>query len=203
MLNTSILIICVAAALVGVEILFFAYCFRWLSSGKRLREKQFALLDSERAELLELQASLMHDLKNAKKISEETLSKLNRIGAEAHAEWTDMVERVENVLVEVEGRTHKLLEENLENLHKHRMGLDKSIQDGSQTNARLIETVLGARKLLRLFDKNIPQEEIFKDLQTEKYAQAKQMLSQGVDASTVSKKLSMSQSEVALLSYLK
>lgn len=202
-MNSAVFVIAVAFLLLAAELAFFLYCFRWLSSGKRLREREFARLDSERAELLELQAALMADLKNAKRLSEDTLGRLNRIGAEANAEWNEMIEKVESVVVEVEARTQKLMDGTLSQLHRHRLGLEKASKDGEIANAKLQETIAGARKILRLFDKSVPSEQIFKDLQTEKYAQAKKMLTDGVEATEVARKLSMSHSEVTLLSFMR
>lgn len=202
-MNTFGVIIAIAFVLVAIEGIFFLTCFRWLSAGKRQREKEFARLDQERIELLELQSSLVRDVQQAKQISEETLKKLTHVGAEAHAEWLEVSERVNAVLTEVEDRTRILLDENLTHVNKHRLALEKSCKDGELLVSKLGDSVIGARRLLRLFDQSVPSDEILKELQTDKYSEARKLLSNGIEASLVSKKLGLSMSEVALLSHMR
>lgn len=202
-MSTLFLIVAMAFALLVLEGIFFLYCFRWLSNGKRLREKEFARLDQERAELLELQSSLVRDMQLAKQLSQETLAKLTQVGTEAHAEWLEVTDRVNTVLTEVEERTRVLLQENLTTVNRHRMALEKTCRDSELLNGQLLESVTKARKLLRLFDESVPSEQILKELQIEKYTEAKRLLGEGCDASLVSKRLGLSLSEVALLSHMR
>ena len=186
-----------------LEGLFFLYCFRWLSAGRRNRERDFSRLDAERAELLELQHALASDVREAKRMSEETIGRLSRLGAEAGAEWRDMMERMETLLSDVEGRARELSEQGLEQLQRGRLTLDKAVKDAQGAGATLDERVAKARTLLRFFEKNVPTDEIVKELQSEKYEFARRMLSEGKESSAICKKLGLTQSEVALLSFVK
>lgn len=202
-LTLPVIVIAIAAGLFILEGLFFLYCTRWLASGKKLREREFARLDSERAELLELQQALAHDVAQAKQLAQETLGKLNKIGADAHAEWNDMASKIDSILGEVEKQTADLLAHQSTLATKHRLALEKACKDGVETNAMLNETLRSTKKILKFFDKNIPTEQIVKDIQAEKYSDARKMIEQGVDASAIAKKLGISHSEVALLVTLK
>lgn len=186
-----------------LECVFFAYCWRWLSAGRARREKEFARLDLERAELLALQASLSSEMREAKRLSEDTLARLGRLGAQASAEWQDMMERLSAVLADVEARTAKLGEESLERVQRSRLTLEKGIRDAHAVGAGLDERLAKARSLLRFFDRNVPTEEIVKELQAEKYDVARKMLGEGIDVGVICKKLGLSQGEVALLSFVK
>ncbi|MCA2959840.1 MAG: hypothetical protein IOD12_06270 [Silvanigrellales bacterium] len=186
-----------------LEGLFFLYCFRWLSAGRRQRERDFLRLDAERAELLDLQSALAVDVREAKRMSEDTLGRLSRLGTEAGAEWRDMMERMESLLHEVETRAQETSEKSLSDIHRGRLTLDKAIRDAQVLQNSLEERVQKARALLRFFEKNVQTDEIVKELQAEKYESARQMLSDGNETSVICKKLGLSQSEVALLSYVR
>lgn len=202
-LSIPVIVMAVAIAFFALEALFFVYCLRWLSSGKKLREKEFARLDFERNELSQLQNAVAQDLSSAKHLAHETLSKLTRIGADAHAEWTEMTARIDQVMSEIEGQTARLLEEHTALATRNRLALEKVCKEARETNVGLQESLRNSRKLLRFFDKNVPAEQIVKELQTEKYAEAKKLIEQGIDASAIAKKLGLSQSEVSLLATLR
>lgn len=199
-MNTVLILACIGVALFLFQCVFFVTCIRWLSNSKKKRDKDFAILDKERAQLIELQNHLKNDIAEAKKLSDDTLKKLKLIGAEAHAEWNDMTKKIHEVLLEVDSHSDKLLENNVSKLNLQIMSLDKSIQDAAQTNERLHNTATKAAQILKLFDTGLPTDEIMKELQTNKYSEAKQMLVDGVDASIVSRKLGLSMGEIVTLS---
>ncbi|MES2616124.1 MAG: hypothetical protein V4591_12015 [Bdellovibrionota bacterium] len=199
-MNTVLILVCIGVALFIFQCVFFITCIKWLASSKKKRDREFALLDKERAKLIELQSQLKEDISVAKKLADETLKKLNLIGAEAHAEWEDMTKKINEVLIEVDSHSEKLLENNISKLNLQRMSLEKSSQTAAQINEALHIATLRGQKLLKLFDSGIPTEEILKELQINKYADAKKMLVEGVDASFVSKKLGLSMGEVVTLS---
>lgn len=186
-----------------LEVLFFLYCFRWLSAGRRQRERELSRLDAERAELLDLQSALATDMREAKRLSEETLGRLSRIGTEAGAEWRDMMERMESLLQEVESRAQETSAKSISEIQRSRLTLEKSLRDALQTQNTLDEKVQTARHLLRFFEKNVQTDEIVKELQAEKYEAARRMLSDGKETSFICKKLGLTHSEVALLSFVR
>ncbi len=202
-MNSFQLVLLFGCAAFLVEIVFVLYCYQWLSKGKRTREREFARLDSERAELLELQSALASEMREAKALGEETVKKLRSIGADAHAEWTEMLQKLDVVMGNVEGRAKKLVDEKMGILGKQRLTLDKSSQQAEEANDQLIDTLEKAERLLRFFDQSMPAEEVVKELQSEKYALARTLLLSGQDASVVSRKLGLSQSEVALISHMR
>ncbi len=199
-MNSVLIIVSIGIALFIFQAVFFISCVRWLTGGKKKREKEFALLDAERGRLLELQGYLKDDINQGKKLAEETLKKLKIIGTEAHAEWDDVTKKINEVLIEVDNHSEKLLENNITKLNLQRMSLDKTVQNACQINEVLTITTLKGQKFLKLFDSGLPTEEILKELQTNKYSEAKKMLSDGVDASFISKKLGMSLGEIVTLS---
>lgn len=199
-MNTVLVIVCIGVALFIFQCIFFISCIKWLSNSKKKRDRDFAILDKERAQLIELQSQLKIDVTDAKKLADETLKKLKIIGAEAHAEWDDMTKKIHEVLIEVDSHSAKLLENNISKLNLQRMSLDKSVQDAQKINEALAIASAKGQKILKLFDSNLPTEEILKELQANKYADAKKMLAEGYDASMVAKKLGLSMGEIVTLS---
>jgi hypothetical protein len=200
-------LLALVAALGGLflllEVLFFFYCFRWLSSGRRAREREFARLDAERAELIELQSALASDLRAAKQLSEETVARLGRLGAEAGAEWREMMDRMSALSEEIDRNARKLSDDVLSKLQRGRMTLDKGVRDAAAVGVALDERLARARDLLRFFEREVPTEEIVKELQAEKYERARRMLSEGMETGAICKKLGLTHGEVSLLSFVK
>ncbi len=199
-MNYIALLLCIGFVLFIFQIVFFFSCMKWLKSGKLKRDKEFAILDSERAQLIEIQSALSQEVREAKKLANETLNKLMVIGSEAHAEWEDVTKKINSVLVEVDKHSEIILEANISNLSMRSMALEKIMKDAEILNETLIISTKKAQKILKLFDTSVPNEDIFKEIQTEKYAEAKKLLLEGIEASVVVKKLGMSMGEVLLLS---
>ena len=201
-MNTIVVLSIFGFVFLLLEALFFMSCFRWLSNGKRTREREFSNLDQERGELVELQQAVSRELAQAKKISEETLSRLKRVGADAHAEWMEMTQKCEHLMVDLEAKSRELAESSLNQVNRQRMQLEKSVQVATQTSSELLETTNSAKRILRFLDENVPSDEIFKELQAEKYAEARRLIHEGKELGVICRKLGLSQSEVQLLSYM-
>lgn len=201
-MNTIVVLSIFGFVFLLLEALFFMSCFRWLSNGKRTRERDFSRLDQERGELMELQQAVSRELSLAKKISEETLSKLKRVGADAHAEWTEMTQKCEHLMMDLEAKSKELAESSLNQINRQKMQLEKSVQVATQTSSELLESTNSAKRILRFLDENVPSDEIFKELQAEKYAEARRLIHEGKELGVICRKLGLSQSEVQLLSYM-
>ena len=201
-MNTLVIMSVFACVLLLLEAIFFLTCFRWLSSGKRAREKEFARLDAERGELVELQQAVARELREAKKLSEETLVKLKRVGADAHEEWTEMSKKCEHLVIEIEDKLREFTDTSVNQINRQKMQLEKAIQVAGQTHNQLSESATDARKILRFLDENVPSDEVLKELQAEKYAEARHLIQDGKDIGAICRKLGLSQSEVQLLSYM-
>jgi len=200
--NSTLILSIFAATFIVLETVFFLACFKWLSNGKKLREKEFNRLDQERAELVELQAAVTGELALAKKISEETLAKLRKVGADAHDEWIEMTQRCESLLTDIEAKSKDIVANAVAQMNKSTMQIEKSTQLATNASADLKESTQSAQKLLRFLDESVPSDEIFKELQAEKYAEARRLIYEGAEMNSICRKLGLSQNEVQLLSYM-
>ena len=116
--------------------------------------------------------------------------------------WTEMTHKCELLLKELEAKSRELTESSLNHVNRQRMQLEKSVQIASQTSVELQEATNNAKRILRFLDENVPSDEIFKELQAEKYAEARRLIQEGKELGTICRKLGLSQSEVQLLSYM-
>lgn len=100
----------------------------------------------------------------------------------------------------------KIVEQVIENkiakLSNMRMNVEKVAQNAGRVHENLSYSIEKAQKTLKLFDVDVPIEQVLKEVQTNKYSEAKKLLLQGRDASSVAKDLGMSVSEVVMVSSL-
>lgn len=202
-MNLMGIVITITMVLLAVEALFFLAIYRWLADGRRRRERDFAILDRERNELLKLQGTLKQDVAAAQTLARETVEKLTLLGAQVNAEWTDVEAKLQTTLSEVSRSTQETLDSHVERVVRHKMALEKAVHEARHHEQSLGETLKKAERLLRFFDRNVSVDDVLKDIQTEKYAEARTLMDQGVEASTIARKLGLSLNEVVLLSHIR
>jgi hypothetical protein len=180
--------------------LFFVFCFRWLSAGKKQREKDFSRLDNERNELLQLQEALRSDMQETKHLAENTLQKLRLLGAESHQEWLEMRAGVDGAAQEFQESSKIILDESVATITRQKLGLEKVVKTAGERERVLVDRLKDVERVLKILDRNAPVEQVLKDIQADKYSEAREMLNQGIDPSQISRKLALSLNEVSLLS---
>ena len=184
-----------------VETVFMVYVYRTVGAAKRDREAEYTLLDKERSSLLELQKSLLSDAQAARAATKDGLAKLQQIGLETHAEWNEMTTKIGEVVEEIEKRSSVLADDVLQRLNRKSLECKKMIELANIATGELGESIKSAKKVSRYFDSQVQIEDLLKDLRSEKYQEAKQLLVSGIDANTVAKRLGLSMSEVSLVSH--
>jgi hypothetical protein len=202
-MDTIAVVAAIAATLLTMELLFFGFCFRWLAAGKKQREKDFARLDSERNELLMLQDALKSDMVETKILAENTLQKLRMLGTESHQEWVEMRAGVDCAAREFQEASKIILDENVATITRQKLALEKLVRTSIERERVLVDRLHDVERVLKILDRNVPVEQVLKDIQAEKYAEARNMLNQGVDPSHISRKLALSLNEVSLLSHVR
>lgn len=200
-MSDSVLMIIVFSLFGLVETVFMIYVSRTVGAGKRDRDSEFALLDRERSALLELQKNLLSDAQAARAATKDGLAKLQQIGLETHAEWNDMTTKIGEVVEEIEKRSSVLADDVLQRLNRKSLECKKMIDLANAAVSELDQSIKSAKKVSRYFDSQVQIEDLLKDLRSEKYQEAKQLLVSGIDANTVARRLGLSISEVSLVSH--
>jgi hypothetical protein len=134
------------------EGLFFIYVIRIMNSSKRSREEEFAIIDRERQALLELQKTLMTEAQAAKTAAKDGVSRLQQIGLQTHAEWTDMTSRFDEVVSEIEVRSQALVDDVFQALNRKSLECRKIIDQAEASQAQLADAIGAASKVSRFFD---------------------------------------------------
>lgn len=202
-MNVFVIMISFGVSLFVFQVLFVTFCVRWLASGKRKRDKEFQLLDEERQQIIEMQAGLKKEIEDVQRLSKDTFQKLRILSTEVHEEWNDVTNKVSTILEEVESQIGRVCEGNLSKLSMERMAIEKCLQDAQCCRRDLLESLKKVNNVVKLLDSSISADDVVKDIQTDKYLQAKQMLEQGYDASTIASKLALTKSEVVTISNIR
>ncbi len=184
-----------------IEVLFLFILYRSVNASKRRRDEELEVIDAERNQILQIQQELLKDIKAAQSSTKEGISRLNKIGNQAHAEWTEMTARIDEVMAEIEERSNALVDESLQKLNKKTLETRKVLELSEEAVDALKENLTLAKKVLRFFDSKMRLDDILKDLQMDKYTEAKAMLQNGMDSSVVASKLGLSTTEVSLVSH--
>lgn len=184
-----------------LEGVFVWWVVRFVRSTKRNRDAEFSLLDKERQALLELQKVLRSDTESAREATKNGLSKLQKIGLEVHAEWGDMTARFEDVTSEIELRCKDFIDDAMRTLSKKGHECLKAADLANDALVELREATRAAEKVARFFDSQLKLEDVLRELQQQKYQEARQMLVDGVEANRIAKKLGLSMSEVSLVAH--
>ena len=183
-----------------LQIAFFISCVKWIKGTQGKREKEFVLLDRERGELNTLRKSISADLARAEELSQETLQKLKALASQADYEWETLTSKISEVGPLLEAQSKKIITESLQEANKSSLYLSKLCKQGEHIQIGLEDAVIRSQKLLRVIGSNAPTDELLNDIQDEKYAEARRMLSEGIEAHQVSKKLGITLGEVILIS---
>jgi hypothetical protein len=202
MTDNTILYLLVGAVF-ALEIFSFFVFYGMISKGVVSRKKEYARLDSEREQLLHLQNAVGNDLRSAKQLSTETLSKLNKMASQLDANWQESTQKIEILFQELTQASHARVTDDLARIQKSRLSVEKSLQMGNECSEQMAKLLSDSRRLLKALDGSIPTEEILREIQSEKYSQARELLQGGFDATAVARKLGLSLSEVNLLSFSK
>ena len=152
---------------------------------------------------MQLQVALKTDMAETRVLADDTLKKLRLIGAETHQEWMEMRSSVETSITDFQSVSKSVLDETLSSMTRYKMALEKSIKTASEQEKTLSERLREVDRVLRTLDKSVPVEQILKDIQSEKYGEARELLNRGMDAPLISRKLGLSLNEVALISHMR
>jgi len=167
---------------------------------KNKRDKEFSLIDKERQELQTLSRNVRQDLEDSKNLSKDTLSRLQNLSNQADLEWQNVMQKVAEVLTFLESQSKDVITKQLHEVTQANLKLSKTCRDANELVVSLGDHISKSKKVLQAFDSKNPTDEFLKDIQIEKYEEAKRMIQEGVEASSITKKLGLSLGEVILLS---
>ncbi len=189
--TTLILLIVFDAALL--------FAFIYLNKRQGLSSDLLAEITEERRLISELSDSLKAELKHSQVKSKENLDKVAHLAAEAEQEVKNSGHTLAKNMEELFSEFSDKFENPLKELAKRQSSmeaLNKKIQIEKASLSKLLER---AETLIKFFDNHLPYEEVIKDIESKKYADARSLLAKGVAPEKVALELGMSSSEVQLV----
>lgn len=197
----NIVIIVALASFILFEVLILTLVLKALRNSSERRDLSLAQLDKERQEILNIQLQLRSEAESAQQLSRETLGKLQSIGLQANAEWTEMTGKIDEVISEVEQRCGELSQNVLKDINKKQLECRKIIESADRTLRELRTSLESAKKVSALLTSQGGIEEVLREIQMEKYQEARRRLLSGASLDQVSASLGLSRSEISLLSH--
>jgi type I site-specific restriction endonuclease len=199
-MNPIFFTIYIGLGLFFLQAIGFSACLKLTRREKNKRDKEFALIDKERLELTKLENILKEDLAQARLMSDTILQKLKDLSNQAEMEWQNIALKVHELVELVDHKSKDILEANIMQASKVNLQLAKTCKTAEHLQEALEESRKNTHKTLRLLDQNVQADDLLKQIQTEKYTEAKELLLKGIEPHVISKKLGISMGELILLS---
>ncbi len=165
------------------------------------RQKEFALLDKERRELLGLETRLKEELGRFRSETAEREGSLRRMGAEVSLEWESFEQNAKDSLSRALEEMASARGGQCEAVHRVRLALDGARLRAEQAHGALAALVDRSQGVIGALEGKVPKDSLLKELQMASYGEARVLLRGGSSASEVAKTLGLSLGEVSLLSH--
>lgn len=156
-------------------------------------------VDEERRRLTELHTTIRDEMKLAQQKSRDLYEKIsalaNDIEMETKSGGKNLAEEVEQLF----GEFSKKIEHPIKQITKKQASMENLLKKASKEKEVLVKILSRGEELIKFFNKNIPYEEVLQEIEDKKYADARHLLSQGLEPDRVAKELNLPESEVSLL----
>ena len=128
-----------------------------------------------------------------------SVDKLSKVATEAEYEIKIAKEEMEKEIDKVLTKLSDRISDPLNKLSKRQASIETLLKKVDREKIVLQKSVSRAEKLAKFFKKDVPYEEVLKDIEDKKYADAKHLLSMGYKPKQVAQELGMPISEVNFL----
>jgi hypothetical protein len=189
-----ITLIVLDVALIGVVI---ALSRRQSEQGSLLSE-----MTEERRMISDLRASIKEELSAGQGSLREALERMTRLAAEADQEVRQGTELLTKEVDSIISQLASKFEDPMRELTRKQHYVESLLKKVETEKAILQKVLARGEKLVQIFDKKIPYEEVISELEDKKYTDARFMLSRGMPPAQVARELGMSETEVRLVAGL-
>jgi DNA-binding NarL/FixJ family response regulator len=159
-------------------------------------------LTEERRLLTELRGSIRDELSVAQAKNREVMDKVSYIAAEAEQEVKNGGQSIANGMEEIFALLTQRFEKPLTELSKRQSSVEALIRKVEGEKIRLLKVVNRGEQLVKFFDEKTPYAEVLKEIETKKYDNCRELLSQGMAPDRIALELGISRSEIELISHL-
>jgi hypothetical protein len=181
-------------ALIGVVI---ALSRRQSEHGNLLAE-----MTEERRMISDLRASIKEELAEGQASLRDALERMTRLAAEADQEVRQGTELLTKEVDSIISQLASKFEDPMRELTRKQQYVETLLRKVETEKAIMQKVIARGEKLIQIFDKKIPYEEVISELEDKKYTDARFLLSRGIAPSQVARELGMSETEVKLVAGL-
>lgn len=174
----------------------------WLSRRQDAHVQMALELTEERRILTELRHSIHEELEAAQAKARETLDKARHLAAEAELEVKSGGQTIAKEMDVVATQLAARFEVPLKDLARQKAGLEAVLQHAEREKSILQNLLARGEKICRFFDERVPYEDVLREIEDKKYADARKLLARGHAPQLVAVELGMSESEVRLVAGL-
>lgn len=172
----------------------------WFFSKNRSLDRQLLHdLVSERRHILDLFNQMKGDISAAKEHEGEKSRKLNLLAAETEQHLNELKSISEHYWNEQTQQIDKTIDHMIGKCKSTQEELNLSLEKAKRCKERLSKSLQRAETLTQFFSKDIPYDQIMRDVEMKKYEEAKRMLREGYPKETISDEVGLSTSEIELI----
>ncbi len=159
-------------------------------------------LTEERRLLSELRGSIHDELAAAQVKNREAMAKVSHIAAEAEQEVKNGGQSLAKGMEEIFALLTQRFEKPLAELARRQIAVEALLRRVETEKGRMLKVVNRGEQLVKFFDEKTPYNQVLKDMESRKYEDCRELLSQGIPPEKIAVELGLSRSEVELISHL-
>jgi|GEM_PF-870258 signal transduction histidine kinase len=156
-------------------------------------------LTEERRAISEIRQAVTEELESAQARLRATVDRVGHLAAEAEHEVRTGSQTLKSEVDSLVSQLSTRFEGPLKELARRQQYLETLMRQLDQNKTMIQKVIARGEKMVKLFDERIPFEDVIKELEDKKYADARYMISQGVAPLKVARDLGISEQEVLLL----
>lgn len=156
-------------------------------------------LTEERRMIGDLRAAIHEEMQIAAEKNRKLQDRVSHIAAEAEQEVKVGREALSKEMDTIVNQLSARFEEPLKEINKKQAALEALMKKADQEKVVLQSMISRGEKICRFFDKRIPYEEVLQEIEDKKYADARHLISQGIEPRKVAQELGLTESEVKLV----
>jgi predicted transcriptional regulator len=175
------------------------FAFLYLNKNQGVSSDLLLEITDERRKISELTETLRNEIQQNQIRSKENLNKVAHLAAEAEQEVKNSGETLAKNMQDLIQEFTTNCELPLNELAKRHASLESIYKKIEREKNNLAKLISRSENLVRFFQDHLPYEEVIKDIEIKKYADARQLLTQGMTPEKVASELGLSSSVVQMM----
>jgi len=187
-------VICLAILDLGILLGFFYY-FKKNQDHAEVLEA----LTEERVAMKGIKEEILGEINEARQKTQKQISRFQQLAAEVEQDAKNGKDLMKQSLEELLGEFSRKLEEPLRELSRRQNSLEQLLKKAARERLNLSQSLQKGESLSRFFNKEIPYEDLLKDIELKKYEDARKLIGQGYPPDQIARELGMRTPEIELL----